>query len=102
MLQGLHLPRRAALNHQYSDASFATLRVLSCLYSSGLRCSCCNVVRFCSDLEACNLVTATIVQMTSKYMKEGCEEKEDSFVKGVALRGLTPDLPPMRHDNQSL
>jgi hypothetical protein len=54
-------PYRAALSHQNSIASFATLQVLSCLHSLGLRCSCCNVVRFCCDLEACNLVT-TFVQ----------------------------------------
>jgi hypothetical protein len=36
------------------------LRVLSCLHLPGLRCLCCNVVRFCCDLEACNLVMATI------------------------------------------
>jgi hypothetical protein len=29
-------PRCAALSHQYSVASFATLRVLSCLHSPGL------------------------------------------------------------------
>jgi hypothetical protein len=51
------LPRGA---HQYSVAIFATLRVLRCLHSPGLRCSCCNVVRFCCDLESCNLVRATI------------------------------------------
>jgi hypothetical protein len=38
---------------------FATLLVLSCLHSPGLRCSCCNVVRFCCDLATCRLVTAT-------------------------------------------
>jgi hypothetical protein len=42
-------------------ASFATLRGASCLHSSGLRCSCCNVERFCCDLEACNLVTDAFV-----------------------------------------
>jgi hypothetical protein len=51
---------RAALSPQYSVASFATLRVLSCLHSPGLRCSCCNVVQFFCDLEVCNLVTATV------------------------------------------
>jgi hypothetical protein len=49
----------AALSQQYSVASFATLLGLSCLHSSGLHCSCCNVVRFCCVLEACNLVTTT-------------------------------------------
>jgi hypothetical protein len=33
----------------------------SCIHSPALRCSCCNVIRFCCDLEACNLVTAAIV-----------------------------------------
>jgi hypothetical protein len=51
----------AALRHKYSVGSFATLRVLSCLHSPGLRCSCWNIVRFCCDLEACNLLTATVV-----------------------------------------
>jgi hypothetical protein len=32
-------PYRAALSQKYSVASFATLRVLRCLYSTGLRCS---------------------------------------------------------------
>jgi hypothetical protein len=35
------LPFCAAINHQNSIASFATLRVLNCLHSPGLRCSCC-------------------------------------------------------------
>jgi hypothetical protein len=48
------------LSQQYSVASFAALRVLSCLHSPGLRCSCCNVVRCCCDLQSFNLVTATI------------------------------------------
>jgi hypothetical protein len=50
-----HPPNRAALNQQYRVVSFATLRVLSCLHSPGLRCSCYNVVRLLCDLEACNL-----------------------------------------------
>jgi hypothetical protein len=53
------LPYRTAVGRQYSVASFTVLRVLSCLHLFGLRCSCCNVVRFCCDLEACSLVTAT-------------------------------------------
>jgi hypothetical protein len=52
------LPRGS--KSQYTVSSFDTLRVLSCLYSPGLCCSCCNVERFCCDLEACNLVTATL------------------------------------------
>jgi hypothetical protein len=59
-------PYRAALSQQYSVASFSKVRVLSCLYSSGLRCSCYNGVRFCYDLQACNLVTATIVARLSQ------------------------------------
>jgi hypothetical protein len=39
--EGLHTPPyRAGLSHQYSIASFATLRVACCLHSPGLRCSC--------------------------------------------------------------
>jgi hypothetical protein len=57
-------PFRAYLSQQYSVASFAALRVLTCLHSPGLYCSCCNIVRFCCDLEACNLVTATTVEST--------------------------------------
>jgi hypothetical protein len=49
------------VSQQYSVATFATLRVLSYLHSPGLRCSCCNVARFRRDLQACNLVTATVV-----------------------------------------
>jgi hypothetical protein len=45
-------PYQAALSHQYSVASFATLRALICLHSPGLHCSCCNVVRYCCDLKA--------------------------------------------------
>jgi hypothetical protein len=57
---GLQPTYREALSHQYSVASIATLRVPNYLYSPGLCCSFCNVGRFCCDLEACNLVTATI------------------------------------------
>jgi hypothetical protein len=59
--EGLHHPpNRAAHRQEYSDA---TLRVLSCLHSPELRCSCCNVVRFFCDLELCNLVTATAPEL---------------------------------------
>jgi hypothetical protein len=54
-------PYRAARSQHYRVASFATLRVLSCLHSPRFRCSCCNVVRFFCDLEACSLVTVTLV-----------------------------------------
>jgi hypothetical protein len=54
----LHLFYRAALSHQYNVANFAKLRLASCLHSSGLRCSCCNVVRLRCVLQPCNLVTA--------------------------------------------
>jgi hypothetical protein len=57
-------PHRAALSQQPSVVTFATLRILSCLHSTGLRWSCCSVVWFCCDLEACNLVTATILHFT--------------------------------------
>jgi hypothetical protein len=50
---------RAAVSQQYS---VARLLVLSCLYSLCLRCSCCNVVWFCCDLEACSLVMAVVIQ----------------------------------------
>jgi hypothetical protein len=56
--EGLRPPYRTTLSQQYSVVSFATMLVLGCLHSPGLRCSCCNVVRFCCDLEAYNLVTA--------------------------------------------
>jgi hypothetical protein len=54
-------PYRAAQSHKCTSvARFATLRVLICFHSPVPRCSCCNVVWFCCDLEACNLVTATV------------------------------------------
>jgi hypothetical protein len=53
-------PYCACLSQQYSGASFATVRVLSCLHSPGLRWSCCNGVLLCCGLKACNLVTATV------------------------------------------
>jgi hypothetical protein len=56
----LYHPYRAALCQPYSVASFATVRVLNCLHSPGLSCSCCNGVRFCCGLEACNLEMVTI------------------------------------------
>jgi hypothetical protein len=68
----LHTPYRADPNQEYSVDIFATLLVLSCLYSSGLRSSCCNVVRFCCDLEACNLGTATIRHKSVYDYKENC------------------------------
>jgi hypothetical protein len=57
---------RAALSCQYNVVSFATLRVLSCLHSPGLCCSCCNASRFCCNLEPCNLMTAT--KVTRNYL----------------------------------
>jgi hypothetical protein len=56
-----------ALSRHYSVASFATLQVLSCIHSPGLRCSCCNVVRFCCDHEARNFMTATVVTYVFIY-----------------------------------
>jgi hypothetical protein len=56
-------PYRAAPSYRYSDASFATLQVLSCLHSPGFSSSCCNSVRFCCDLEECNLFAETIIKM---------------------------------------
>jgi hypothetical protein len=68
--EGLHSPSHTtpyhmAKSHQYRVASFAALRILSSRYSPGLCCSCCNVVRFSCDLEACNLVTATVVSFNA-------------------------------------
>jgi hypothetical protein len=40
-------------------ASFAMLRVLRRLHSPRICCSCYSVVRFCNNLEACDLVTNT-------------------------------------------
>jgi hypothetical protein len=62
-------PFRSALSHQYSVATFTTLRVLSCIHSPGSRYSSCNVIRFCCDLQVCNLVTANIV-MCSSLLRE--------------------------------
>jgi hypothetical protein len=70
-------PYRVSLSHQYSVASFATLKVLSCLHSTGFLCSCCNVVRFWYDLEACNLVTATLAELV--YLL--CPHLPASFVR---------------------
>jgi hypothetical protein len=80
-MEVLHPAYRAALSHQYS---IATLRVLSCLHSPGLRCSCCNVVRFCCDLEAYNLVMAiTVTQIQIGLLKlnvvHGCTREMHSI-----------------------
>jgi hypothetical protein len=61
----LHPLYRAALSQQHGVASFAALRVASCLHSPGLHCSCCNIVRFYCDLETCNFVAAIIGQVSS-------------------------------------
>jgi hypothetical protein len=60
--EGLHpTPLSARLLSQlYNVASFATVQVMSCLHSPELRCSCRNVVRFCCDLKACNLLRTSI------------------------------------------
>jgi hypothetical protein len=52
---------RAAASQEYSVASFATVRVASCLHSHEIRCSCFNGVQFSCDLATGNLVTATII-----------------------------------------
>jgi hypothetical protein len=50
--EGLHiLLHRAALSQHCSYSSLAKVLVLNRLYSPRLRCSRCNVVRFCCDLE---------------------------------------------------
>jgi hypothetical protein len=66
--EGLHSPYRAALCHQYSVASFATLRVLGCLHSPGLRCSCCNVARFFCDPEACDVRVKFVCSHKSSFV----------------------------------
>jgi hypothetical protein len=60
--EGLSLPYHVDLCQHNSVAGVATQRVLSFLYSPGLFCSCCKVVRFCCDLEAFSLVAAAIVR----------------------------------------
>jgi hypothetical protein len=75
--EGLHPPYRAALSHQCSVVSFATLLVLSCLYSPVLRCSCCNGVRFCCGLEAHNSVMATIAVDVCKSVCKNTLKQSD-------------------------
>lgn len=52
-------PKERGPSQQQSIALFSTLRVVSCLHSTGLSRSCSNSVLFCCYLETCNLVTAT-------------------------------------------
>jgi hypothetical protein len=59
--EGLHPPPLLTAMHCVNKTAFAMLRVLICFHSPELRCSCCDDVRFCCDLEACNLVTAAVV-----------------------------------------
>jgi hypothetical protein len=47
-----HFLTAGRLSYKYSTASCATVRVSSRLHSPGLRCSWCNEVNFCCDLEA--------------------------------------------------
>jgi hypothetical protein len=59
---GIHqhdLSYRKTSMHQYSFVSCSVQRDLICLQVHALRCSCCNVERFCCDLGVYNLVTAT-------------------------------------------
>jgi hypothetical protein len=56
----------AALIHQYSVASFATVRVLNWLHSLILRRSCHKVIRLRCDLEAWYLVMTTIYHTKMK------------------------------------
>jgi hypothetical protein len=79
--KGLHPAARfrAARSQQYSVARFASLRVLSCLHSPGLRCSCCNVVRFCCDLEASNSVTTTVVIICQFFDMICFDKKKTNF-----------------------
>lgn len=53
-------PRLLYRSHKYSVTSFATLRVLICPHSHGLRCSCSRVVSF-FDPKAGSLVAAALV-----------------------------------------
>jgi hypothetical protein len=101
--EGLHPPYRSALNHQYSVASFATLLVLRCLHSSGLRCSCCNIVRFYYDLAAyIVLVLALISYVIVTYFHWNvviCELLAFLFQQSSNYRFLLPVdclLPSMR------
>jgi hypothetical protein len=55
------LPYCVAVNYPDIVASFAAVRVLSCLRSPRLCCSCCDVVRLWRDLEACSVTMATVV-----------------------------------------
>jgi hypothetical protein len=50
---------------KYSVTSFATPRVLGYLYSPEIHCSWCDIVFYCCDLEVCNLVTVTLVYVSS-------------------------------------
>jgi hypothetical protein len=59
-------PLTARLCHNYSVASFATLRVASCLYLPGLCSSCCNTVRSFSDQEACNFMVIKLILLKKK------------------------------------
>jgi hypothetical protein len=56
----LHPPHRVGLCENSSVASVPTAQVLSCLHLSELRCLCCSGVGFSCNLEACNLVKATV------------------------------------------
>jgi hypothetical protein len=79
-------PYRVALSHHYSVASFATVQVLNCLHSPQLHCSCCNVVRFWCDLEACNLVTATIVFKRNLVLLAIINSRPSVFAAGVQCK----------------
>jgi hypothetical protein len=78
---------RVAPSQKYSVASFVMLRVLSCHHPPGLRCSWCNVVRFCCDLQACNLVTAAIGKSDCLIRNtfQSCQHKFEDTKTGIQL-----------------
>jgi hypothetical protein len=78
-LQTSPSPYRAAGSHQYSVARFATLQLLSCLHSPGLRCLCCKLVRFCCALETWNFVTAVYNHWIISRSKPEIEPSPEIF-----------------------
>jgi hypothetical protein len=63
-------PHHAGPSRQYKVANSATPRLLSCLHSPGLGCSCYNVVRYFSDREAWNLLTATTLTCSQSVIEK--------------------------------
>jgi hypothetical protein len=99
--EGLHPPYSTTRSHQHSVASFATLRVLNCLHSPGLCCSCCNIVRFCCGLDACSLLTATIALFNSIQRRVQLRNQVSSLSSLDLKLSLNTDpsfcyFPPMK------